>query len=426
MSKGKVKEINIALLGLGTVGTGVAKLIKENEKCILEKNNLIINIVKVYERKAERLDRAGLDRDLFCGDPQDIFNDKSVDIVVELLGRIHPSKEYIENALNAKKHVVTANKDLICMHGNELLDVATKNDKVLLYEASCLGAIPAINTIKNNFLGDEILAIKGIFNGTTNFILTKMKDEGMSFDAALKIAQELGYAESDPTNDVDGIDAAYKLCILSRLAFGVDAKFEDISKRGIRSVAAQDIAIAKRLGYTIKLLAIGKMTNGKLEMRVNPIFVPNSHQLANINGAFNAFNVLGNYSDEITLIGRGAGSKPTASSVANDIMNFGYDLSSQKTRQMKKVQIEKDGQMKFCLRLTVFDRPGILSKIAKCCGDNAISIESVLQDKNDNPNSKSLIIVTHTTSFFNMQKALSEIMKTDAVENVDSVIEVLE
>ena len=420
-----MKELNIALLGLGTVGSGVAKLLNKNAEEILSKNGVKINIVKVYERSAERLERAELDKRLFCAKPEDIFKDKSVDAVVELLGRIHPAKEYIEAALNGKKHVVTANKDLICMFGSELSETAAKNGRQLFFEASCLGAIPAINTLKNNFLGDEILSIKGIFNGTTNFILSKMKNEGMSFESALKIAQELGYAESDPTNDVDGIDAAYKLCILCRLAFGIDAKFEDISKRDIRSITAQDIDIAGRLGYTIKLLAIGKMTGGKLQMRVNPVYVPNSHQLAGINGAFNALTVEGNCSGEVTLTGRGAGSLPTASSVANDIIALACRCTNPPV-PVKKVLVEKDGIMKFCLRFNVFDRPGILAKIAGCFADNGISIESVIQDKQTDPANKALIILTHKTGFFNMQRALSEIMKTDAVENVDSVIEVLD
>ena len=421
----KVKELNIALLGLGTVGSGVAQLLKQNADEILAKSNLKINIVKVYERNADRLLRANLDKKLFCASAEEVFKDPSVDTVVELLGRIHPAKEYIEAALNAKKNVVTANKDLICMHGNELLAVAAKNAKHLVFEASCLGAIPAISTLKNNFLGDKIESVKGIINGTTNFILSKMKAEGMSFDAALKIAQEKGYAESDPTNDVDGIDAAYKLCILSKLAFGVDVKFEDISTKSIRSITAQDIKIAGKLGYTIKLIAQGKMDGGKLEVRVNPVYVPDSHQLASVNGAFNALTINGNCSDEITLIGRGAGKFPTASSVANDIVSLGTD-SVKEAAPLKKAVIDKDGHGKFCIKFSVFDKPGILAKLTGCLAANDISVETVLQDKHDNPECKALIILTHRTGMLNVQRALKDIAKTDAVENVDSVIEVLD
>lgn len=421
----KVKVLNIALLGLGTVGKGLVNLLNENQNEILNKHGAKVNIVKVYERNAEKLEKFGMDKSLFTNNMEDICNDPTVDIVVELLGRIHPSKEFIESALKARKNVVTANKDLICMHGDELLKVAKQNGAVLLYEASCLGAVPAINTLKNNFLGDEIKSIKGIFNGTTNYILTKMTQEGLSYEECLKEAQALGYAESDPTNDVEGIDAAYKLCILSRFAFGLDAKFEDISKKGITKITSQDIQIAGRLGYTIKLLAIAKCSDKKLEMRVNPVFVSNNHQLSKINGAFNACTIEGNYSDEITLIGRGAGSHPTASAVANDIMNFAHKMGDIGQRQLKKAKLEKDGIMKYYLRLSILDKPGILSVIAKIFGDNKISIESVIQDKNENPDVKSLIIVTHATSSLNMQKALDKIAQTSSVQSVDSVLEVL-
>ena len=421
----KVKELNIALLGLGTVGKGLVNLLNENKDEILNKHNAKINVVKVYERNADKLEKFGMDRALFTNNMQDIYDDASIDIVVELLGRIHPSKEFIEGALKAKKNVVTANKDLICMHGGELLKVAKQNGVTMLYEASCLGAVPAINTLKNNFLGDEIKSIKGIFNGTTNYMLTKMTQEGLSYEACLKQAQELGYAESDPTNDVEGIDAAYKLCILSRFAFGLDAQFDDISKKGITKITSQDIEIAGRLGYTIKLLAIAKCNNQKLEMRVNPVLVSNEHQLSKINGAFNACTVEGNYSDEITLIGRGAGSYPTASAVANDIMNFAHKMGDVGQRTLKKAKIEKDSQMKFYIRLSILDKAGVMAVIAKIFGDNKISIESAIQDKNDNPDVKSLIIVTHSTSSLNMNKALDKIAKADVVQSVDSVLEVL-
>ena len=421
----KIKQLNVALLGLGTVGKGLVSLLKENEAEILNKHGAKVNIVKIFERNADKLEKFGLDRNLFTDSMEDICGDKNVDIVVELLGRIHPSKEYIESALRAGKNVVTANKDLICMHGGELLKTAKQNGAVLLYEASCLGAVPVINTLKNNFLGDEIKSIKGIFNGTTNYILTKMTQEGLSYEECLKEAQALGYAESDPTNDVEGIDAAYKLCILSRFAFGLDAKFEDISKKGITQITPQDIQIAARLGYTIKLLAIAKCGDGKLEMRVNPVFVSNNHQLSKINGAFNACTIEGNYSDEITLIGRGAGSHPTASAVANDIMNFAHKMGDVGQRSLKKAKMEKDGHMKYYLRMSVIDRAGILSSIAKIFGDNKISIESVIQDKNDNPDIKSLIIVTHMTTSGSMAKALEKISRAPSVQSVDSVIEVM-
>lgn len=420
-----VKQINIALLGLGTVGKGLVNLLKENEAEILNKHNAKVNVVKVFERNADKLVKFGLDKNLFTDNMQNIYDDANVDVVVELLGRIHPSKEYIEGALKAKKNVVTANKDLICMHGGELLEVAKENGVTLLYEASCLGAVPVINTLKNNFLGDEIKSIKGIFNGTTNYILTKMTQEGLSYEECLKEAQALGYAESDPTNDVEGIDAAYKLCILSRFAFGLDAKFDDITKKGITKITSQDIQIAARLGYTIKLLAIAKCNNGELEMRVNPVFVSNNHQLSKINGAFNACTIEGNYSDEITLIGRGAGSHPTASAVANDVMNFAHTMGDVGNRTLKKAKLAKDGTMKYYLRLSILDKPGILSDIAKIFGDNGISIESVIQDKNDNPEVKSLIIVTHVTTSSGMQKALDKITKTASVQSVDSVLEVI-
>jgi homoserine dehydrogenase len=410
-----MNSINIGLIGLGTVGGGVVELI--------QKNNLPINIVAVADKNKNRLKDLGLSTDLFC-DIDKVIANPNISTIVELIGGINPARDIIARALNAGKNVVTANKDLISLHGAELADIACRKNVNLLYEASCLGAIPIINVLENRFLGDNIQSIKGIFNGTTNFILSKMKEEKMDFKTALSQAQELGYAEANPKNDIEGIDAAYKLSILSRLAFDASTSFENINVQGIANVTAADIEIARKLNYTIKLIASGRRNGqGSLELRVNPAFVADTHPLASVGGCVNAITIDASHGGENTLIGRGAGSHPTASSVVSDILKS--TETPCKCDPLENVTIATDYSAKFAVRLSVPDIAGAMAGISGVFGNHDISIDESLQIKHSDGDKKTYVAITHPTSRKNLDSALSELITNKTVASVDSVIEVI-
>jgi len=422
--KNKLSSIlNIAIVGLGTVGSGVVKMLSENKKIITTDNDLTINLVKVLDKDASRAQKLGLDKSIIVTDFGQIISDKSIAVVVELIGGVTVAKDFIERALNAKKSVVTANKDLMCKYGTDLIKLACKNGVQILFGASCCGTIPIISVLENNFKADKIISIKGIFNGTTNFILTKMNDELMHFDDALAIAQDIGFAEADPTSDVDGFDSAYKLCILSRIAFGAKINIEDVTRTGIRAISRMDIVMSKKLGYVIKLLAICKENSaGELELRVSPFLVPTNHQFATINGGTNSVVINGNYSGVVSMSGAGAGSKPTASSVVNDIISCdgGYTPFVPNEHRV----FAKDWESEFFIKLPIADSVGTLAKIAKCFGDNAVSIDSCIEEKDVIGDKKNLVITLYKTSYLQLQKALNAVKKLECVLDEPSVIEI--
>lgn len=314
--------VKIALLGFGTVASGVPFLLKENTEKIVQAAQGEIAIAKVLVRndaEAERLRSAGHDYH-FVTDIEEILSDKEIAVVVELMGRIEPAKNYITRALEAGKHVVTANKDLLAVHGAELIAIAKKNGVALYYEAAVAGGIPILRTLVNSFASDKITRVLGVLNGTSNFMMTKMVDEGWTYEEALKTAQELGYAESDPTNDVEGIDAAYKAVILSQFAFGMTLDFEHVSHKGISGITPEDVAVAQELGYVIKLVGDIQETASGLSAEVSPTFLPKEHPLAGVNGVMNAVFVESIGIGQSMFYGPGAGQKPTAASVVADII----------------------------------------------------------------------------------------------------------
>ena len=419
------KKIRIALLGVGTVGSALVKLLRENADYLKEKRGAEVEIRKVLDRNPEKLAKVGLAESLFTNDIDEILADDSIDTVVELLGRIEPAHVYLQKALKAGKNVVTANKDLLCLYGEELEKLAAKHNVKLLYEASCLGTIPVINTLNNCFYGDRISELVGICNGTSNYILTKMTEENLGFDEALKQAQEAGYAESDPTNDIEGIDCVYKLCILARLAYGAKVEFGDVARTGIREITAKDISSAKRFDFVIKLLSSCRLNNGKLELRVNPVLVPKEHILSKINNSLNAIVIRGDRCGSVTLTGAGAGGDPTASAVANDILHVA-DGEPALQLHLKQLPFEKDYELSYYVRMTVKDEAGVLSSVAQCFAKHGISLALVDQQAASDKDCKKIVLITHPTKVSAMDETLRSLHESKNFVRVKAVMEVLQ
>lgn len=324
------KTLNIGLLGLGVVGSGVVEVLARQQEKLRDEIGIKIQIVKslvrVGEDKSQIAKKYGFE---LVTDIQDIISDPNIDVVVELIGKVHPAKEFITQALENGKHVVTANKDLIAQHGVELNQVAKSHQVSLFYEASVAGGIPILRTMTNNYLADEITNVLGIVNGTTNYMLTKMLTEGLSYDEALQKAQELGFAESNPTNDVDGIDAAYKMVILSQFAYGMDVKMSDLSIDGIRQVSAEDVAFAKKAGYEIKLIGRTRKIQDAIEVSVGPTLVSVNHPLASIKDEYNGVYLESTGINQSMFYGPGAGALPTATSVVSDLLAIAINRKNQ-------------------------------------------------------------------------------------------------
>lgn len=425
-----MNKVRIAILGMGNVGTGVWKILNSNKEQIVKRSGAEIEVVKVLVRDPHKKRNVNIDPQIITTDINEILNDDSISIVVELMGGINPAKEYILRSIKKKKNIVTANKLLIATEGDEIFKAAMENKVILNYEASVAGGIPIIHGIKESLTANRILQVVGIINGTTNYILTKMTQSGMSFNNALKEAQEKGFAEADPTSDVDGYDAVYKLAILSSLAFDTKIDANSIYREGIRNIDPVDIKYAKEFGYTIKLLAIVKDIDGELEMRVHPTMIPLFHPLANVNNSFNAIFVKGNAVGDLMLYGRGAGDLPTGSAVVSDIIsiirndknpvhfnNEANNSWSKKARDIEKVE------SKYYIRLTVDDTPGVLGEISTIFGRNDVSLRTVIQ-KGENNNRVPLVFVTHECIEGNLNKSMDMIRKLQSVIKVQNIIRV--
>lgn len=416
-----MKEITIGLLGCGVVGSGVVRLLRENSSIIEEKlgARLVLKSVAVRDTGKDR----GLDLDpgMLTGDFRQVIADPDISIIVELIGGCTAAREYVLEAIENGKHVVTANKALLAVHGRELYEAAARSGVEIRYEAAVAGGIPLLSAIKGNMAANRFGSVIGILNGTCNYILTKMAEEGADFAAALGKAQELGYAEADPTFDVEGIDTAHKLSILLSLCFGTWVAFRDISVEGIGGLTALDVQFAARLGYCIKLLAIGKRDGEMVEARVHPAMVPLSDPLAGISGVFNAVRLTGNYVGTVMFCGRGAGMEPTASAVVGDLMAIARNMLVGVGRRTAPlgfldenvafVPIKPMGatRCKFYLSFSVIDRPGILAKIAGVLGGNGISIKSAIQTAKSGSEAVPLVIVTHEAREMDVERALKVI-----------------
>lgn len=425
-----MKKVKIALLGLGNVGSGVWKILNTNKKEIKRRSGYDIEVAKILVRDKGKARGVEVPESILTTSFEEIINDDSIRIVVELMGGVDPAKDYMMKAIKKKKHVVTANKFVLATHGNELLEAAKAEGIMLYYEASVAGGIPIIHGISESLTANKIVEILGIINGTTNYILTKMSQDGMEFEEALKEAQQKGYAEADPTSDIEAYDAMYKLAILSSLSFGSRVHVDSIFREGITAIKSMDIQYAKEFGYVIKLLAIGKENNGELELRVHPAMIPATHPLANVNDAFNAIFIKGNAVGDLMLYGRGAGDLPTGSAVVGDIISVlrnniddltpadnNYGNSRLKVQSMDKTVC------KYYLRFTVNDTPGTLGEIAAIFGNNSVSLASVIQKGKANE-VVPLVFVTHETAEINLKNAIKEIKKLPTVVNVENIIRV--
>ena len=424
--------INVGLLGAGTVGGGVIKVLEKNAADIEKKVGKPIRITKVLDRNVEKRREEYGDQYIFTNDIDDILNDPEIDIVVELLGREHPAKEYIVAAFEKGKNVVTANKDVIAHYGEGIYSLAEEKGLDFMFEASVCGGIPIIEPLKTSMAGNQIHSVMGIVNGTTNYMLSKMANEHLDYDEVLKEAQAKGYAESDPTADVGGLDAARKIVILASIAFNTRFNLDDVQVEGIESIEACDIKYATDLGYAVKLLAIAKNDpeNG-VSLRVNPTMIPLSHPLAGVNGVYNAVFVNGDAIGEAMFLGLGAGRLPTASSVCGDIIDIARNMQHQSTGRISCTCFE---EKRLCppdkmsapayIRLQVADKPGALAAIAAAFGAQNVSLRNVVQTNDVKSNKAEIVVITHSVSEANLQMALQILRVLPVVEAISCVIRV--
>ena len=415
-------SVKIALLGFGTVASGVPFLLKENHEKITQAAQDEIEIAKVLVRddaEKEKLQAAGHDYN-FVTNVDEIIEDKDIAIVVELMGRIEPAKTFITRALEAGKHVVSANKDLLAVHGSELLEIAQKHQVALYYEAAVAGGIPILRTLVNSLASDKVTKVLGVVNGTSNFMMTKMVEEGWTYEDALAEAQRLGYAESDPTNDVEGIDAAYKMVILSQFAFGMNIQFDQVGHKGISQITPQDVSVAQSLGYVIKLVGSIVETESGIAAEVTPTFLPKQHPLAGVNDVMNAVYVESIGIGESMYYGPGAGQKPTATSVLADIIRIARRLSDgnvgkpfNEFRRDLPLANPADVKSNYYFALDTPDEKGKILHLSEIFNSEDISFEQVLQQKANGTTAR-IVVITHAMSKTQL-KAVTE--KLEAAED---------
>lgn len=425
----KYQNIHVALLGIGTVGMGVYKLLERRKKELPYKIGGELSIRRVLVKNLSKK-REGIPEDILTDDFQGILLDPKIQIVIELMGGIEPARTYILEALRAGKHVVTANKDLMAKHGRELMEEAERHGCDLQFEAAVAGGIPIIRPLKECLAGNEITEVMGIVNGTTNYILTKMTEEGMDFDDALRKAQELGFAEADPTADIEGLDAGRKMAILASIAFHSRVTFDDVDIKGITKITAKDIQYAREFGYTLKLLGVARNTDNEMEVGVFPMMIPSTHPLAGVKDAFNAVFVHGDAVDDAMFQGKGAGEFPTASAVVGDLIavarNMQYDCcgrigcSCYKDLPMKA---SGESRHRYFIRLIVEDRTGILAGVAGVLGNNNVSINQVIQKAAVNGVAE-LVVITDKVENRHLKDALVIFGQMSMIREVASVIRV--
>ena len=423
------RKIYAAILGAGTVGTGVCKLCQSMKDDVISKTGAELVVKKVLVRNLDK-DRDPIDRELLTDNWKDIIEDKDIEIVIELMGGTTPAKQYILEALEAGKQVVTANKDLLAEHGEEVMGMADKMHADLQFEAAVAGAIPIIRPLKQSMAGNNITEIIGIVNGTTNYILTKMTESGMNYKDALAKATELGYAEADPTADVEGYDAGRKMAIMSSIAFNSRVTFNQVYTEGITKITAEDIKYAKEFGYVIKLLGLARNTPDGIEVKVHPMLIDENHPLATVRDSFNAVFVHGEASDDTMFMGRGAGQMPTASAVMGDIIDVCRNIvhgscgkigcSCYKELPVKDISETKS---KFFLRIEALDKQGVLANIASVLGNNDVSIAQVVQ-KSRKDGVAELVIITDVVAEKNFNDAMTVFNGLSVVKEIAGVIRV--
>ncbi len=415
-----MKEIKVGLIGFGTVGTGVVRLLGENADLISSKLGACLSLKKIVDLDTTTDRGVVLSAGMLATDVSEILDDPEIAIVIELIGGYEPAKSFVLKAIAAGKHIVTANKALLAIHGDEIYSRAAEKGVEVLYEAAVGGGIPILSAIKGNMAANRFTTILGILNGTCNYILTRMTKEGSGFAEVLKDAQALGYAEADPTFDIEGVDTAHKLALLLSLCFGAKVAFADIYTEGITAVSAIDINFASQFGYRIKLLAIGKRDGDRLEARVHPTMIPVHYPMADVDGAFNAIRLTGDFVGPVMLYGRGAGMEPTASAVVGDLMDISRNILSGAGSRVSPrgfmednvvtLPIKPVGEIisRYYLRFSAVDQPGVLAAIAGALGRNGISIESMIQTGRSG-DYVPIVIITHEASEHEIKAAIAEI-----------------
>ncbi|MCH5163295.1 MAG: homoserine dehydrogenase [Clostridiales bacterium] len=424
-----MKKKKIAIMGLGTVGGGAYDILTRNREYIMKTQGVDIEVKYILDRDVTPLEKRGIPTELFCSDVDKLAADKEIEVVIETMGGVQPAKTFIEKMLASGKSVVTANKELLAKSWHELEPIARKNKCGLFFEASCVGGVPIIRALGESFQGDRVESVYGIINGTTNYILSKMSKDGCDYATALKEAQRLGYAEANPSSDVDGYDAAYKLSILASLAFHTCVPYGCIYREGITKVSARDIENASRLGYEIKLLAIGKRKGDGLEVRVHPAFVEKDHALASVSGAFNAVYLTGDHVGNLMFYGAGAGAAPTGSAIVSDVIkalkgDIKYCDFDNSGKLDGKVKLVSDFTSGYYIDVAVEDKPGVLSRISTVFGDNDVSIKAATQAPGENGRT-AIVFLTYAAGEKAIMRSLDEIGKLSSVIQISSVIRVL-
>jgi homoserine dehydrogenase len=432
----KKESIGVGLMGLGVVAGGVARVLTGKARALAEQVGcpLVLRKVKVLEADLSRPQAKEMGLQLFTTDDDEFFNHPDIDIMVEAIGGEKPALDYIKRALSSGRHVVTSNKEVVAKHGAELFALAQENGVGLHYEASVGGGIPLISPFQQDLVANKIGGIYAIINGTTNYILTRMANEGIDFTPALRSAQKLGYAEADPRNDIEGIDSTYKLAILASLAFHIQVCPQDIHCEGISRLSSRDFRYARELGYAIKLLAITKESNSQIEVRVHPAFIPQDSLLAEVDGVYNAILVEGDLVGRVLFYGEGAGAAPTSSAVVADVVSAARDIITGGGCRMrwwlepgKAVKPMAELETAYYLRLNAADQPGVLAKVSKVLGDHNISISSVIQKAIDlKAKTAEIVIMTHPAKEAQMQQALEELGRLKVVKEIGNFIRVEE
>lgn len=422
-----MKTINIGLIGFGTIGVGVVKNLKRNASVISQRVGAHLRIKRIADLDLKTKRDVSIDKSILTTDANKLLNDPEIDVIVELIGGYEPAKTFILKALKNGKHVVTANKALLALHGEEIFRVALDAKRSVYYEASVGGGIPIIKSLREGFVANNVHSIFGIVNGTSNYILTKMTEEKIDFHTALKEAQNKGYAEKDPTFDVEGIDSAHKLVILASLASGQWIDFKSLHIEGITRITEKDIEYADELGCVLKLLAIMKEKKGEIEVRVHPTFVPAENLLSTVNGVFNAIYVEGDVVGKTMFYGRGAGQDPTSSAVISDLVDIAHDILSHSPsrvpsiaflKEKKAVKKMDDVESRAYLRVSASDRPGVLAKISGILGKHQISIATVMQkERNERGGTVPVIMLTHKAKEKNLREALCEIDRLPVIKH---------
>ncbi|MCA1033912.1 MULTISPECIES: homoserine dehydrogenase [Bacillaceae] len=422
-----MEAISVGLLGLGTVGSGVVKIIKNHQDKLMHQVGCPVEVKKVLVQDLNKQREVDIEASLLTGSPEEIIDDPDIDIIIEVMGGIEDTRKHLLKALANKKHIVTANKDLMALYGSELLTAASENGCDLFYEASVAGGIPILRGLADGLASDRITKMMGIVNGTTNYILTKMSQDGSAYEDVLKEAQELGYAESDPTSDVEGLDAARKMAILATLGFSMKVDLDDVKVKGITGVTEEDLQYGKQLGYTMKLIGIAHREGEKVEVSVQPALLAESHPLAGVNNEYNAVYVYGEAVGETMFYGPGAGSLPTATAVVSDLVGVMKNLrlgvngkSAVSPQYPKKLKDPSEIYSKYFLRLHVKDEVGVFGELTSIFSKHSVSLEKILQLPVEEKGLAEIVLVTHQSSLKDYEDILSSLEDLPAVKTIES------